>query len=101
MPRSRLTVVVDMLKAVNTSVELEAASCKPKEVIEKLEAMRVANAARSVGEAVELALAYYLFPREHRRRIRTNNALERIIREIRRCTRVVGSFPDSQSALML
>ena len=34
-------------------------------------------------------------------RIRTNNSLERLMREIRRRTRVVGSFPDGNSALML
>jgi transposase-like protein len=41
------------------------------------------------------------FSEEHWRRIRTNNPLERILREIRRRTRVVGSFPDGQSALNL
>ena len=41
------------------------------------------------------------FPEEHWRRIRTNNPLERILREIRRRTRVVGAFPDGQSALNL
>lgn len=46
-------------------------------------------------------LTYTWFPREHRRRIRTNNAIERPNREIRRRTRVVGTFPDSNSALML
>jgi putative transposase len=44
---------------------------------------------------------YYAFPEEHWRRIRTNNPLERILREIRRRTRVVGAFPDGQSALNL
>lgn len=34
-------------------------------------------------------------------RIRTNNGIERINREIRRWTRVVGTFPDGNSALML
>ena len=34
-------------------------------------------------------------------RIRTNNAIERLNREIRRRTRVVGTFPDGKSALML
>ena len=38
---------------------------------------------------------------EHWRSLRTNNPLERILREIRRRTRVVGSFPDGRSALML
>jgi transposase-like protein len=41
------------------------------------------------------------FPREHWRQIRTNNILERLNREIRRRTRVVGAFPDGRSALML
>ena len=41
------------------------------------------------------------FPEGHRRRIRTNNMIERLNREIRRRTRVVGSFPDGNSALML
>jgi len=46
-------------------------------------------------------LAYYAFPEEHWRRIRTYNPLERIMREIRRRTRVVGAFPDGNSALNL
>jgi putative transposase len=59
------------------------------------------EAAELVEAAVEETLAYYAFPEEHWRRIRTNNPLERILREIRRRTRVVGSFPDGQSALNL
>ena len=51
--------------------------------------------------AVEETLAYCAFPEAHWRRIRTNNQLERILREIRRRTRVVVSFPDRQSALKL
>jgi hypothetical protein len=47
------------------------------------------------------AHTYTGFPQEHWRRIRTNNAIERINREIRRRTRVVGTFPDGRSALML
>ena len=39
--------------------------------------------------------------RWHWTRIRTNNVIERLNREIRRRTRVVGSFPDGNSALML
>jgi putative transposase len=46
-------------------------------------------------------LTYYAYPSTHWRQIRTNNPLERIIREIRRRTRVVGAFPDGRSALML
>lgn len=54
-----------------------------------------------VRSSVEEALSYMAFPREHWSRIRTNNVLERIMREIRRRTRVVGNFPDGHSAVML
>jgi putative transposase len=47
------------------------------------------------------SLAYYAYPSTHWRQIRTNNPLERLIREIGRRTRVVGAFADGQSALML
>ncbi len=41
------------------------------------------------------------FLREHWRRIRTNNSIERLNREIRRSTRLVCTFPDGNSVLML
>ena len=41
------------------------------------------------------------FPYEHWTRLRTNNALERIMKEIRRRARVIGAFPDGYSAMML
>ena len=79
-----------------------AAREKAVRVIEKLAALRLTRAAELVGAAVEETLTFYAFPEEHWwRRIRTNNPLERILREIRRRTRVVGAFPDGQSALNL
>ena len=45
--------------------------------------------------------SYCDFPSEHWTRIHTNNVIERLNREIRRRTRVVGTFPDGNSALML
>jgi transposase-like protein len=63
--------------------------------------MRLGKAAELVETAVPETLAYYGFPEEHWRRIRANNPLERIMREIRRRTRVVGAFPDGNSALNL
>ena len=66
-----------------------------------VKALRLIRAAELVEAAVEETLTYYGFPEEHWRRIRTNNPLERILREIRRRTRVVGAFPDGQSALNL
>lgn len=59
------------------------------------------KAAGLVEEAIEETLTYYHFPDNHWVRIQTNNPMERIIREIRRMTRVVSAFPDGQSAVML
>ena len=67
----------------------------------KLRAMKLDKAANVLKEGIEETLAYTYFPREHWTRIRTNNPLERIMREIKRRTRVVGAFPDGNSALML
>src|SRR6266540_3835131 len=85
----------------STKVREIAAMLKAIRVIEKLRGLRLSRAAELVEAAVEETLAYYTFPEEHWRRIRTNNPLERILREIRRRTRVVGAFPDGQSALNL
>jgi len=49
--------------------------------------------------AQDETLTYYAYPSTHWRQIRTSNPPERIIREIRRRTRVVGAFPDGNSAL--
>jgi putative transposase len=49
---------------------------------------------------IDETLYYYAFPREHWRCLRTNNPLERLLREVRRRTRAVGAFPDGKSALM-
>ena len=46
-------------------------------------------------------LTYMDFPEEHWKKIRTNNMIERLNREIRRRTCVVGTFPDGESALMM
>ena len=51
--------------------------------------------------SVEETLMYCNFPSEHWTKIRTNNVIERLNREIRRRTRVAGAFRDSNSALML
>src|SRR5437899_6976560 len=67
----------------------------------KLRAMRLTKAAEMVEAKAHETLTYFAFPSNHWRQIKTNNPLERIIREIRRRTRVVGAFPDGHSALML
>ncbi len=72
-----------------------------KDVFKIDEAQVRGHVDRIVVESVEQTLAYMSFPREHWTRLRTNNPLERLMREIKRRTKVVGAFPDGNSAVML
>lgn len=101
VPKGKMKEVMAMLKAIHAQEDRQAARAKAQLVAEKLLALRLAQAAQVVREGVEETLSYMAFPREHWTRIRTNNVLERIMREIRRRTRVVGNFPDGKSAVML
>jgi putative transposase len=101
VPKTKVKEVATMLKAIHAQESHEEARKKARCICEKLEQMKLAKAAEIVRDGIEETLRYYFFPAEHWRRIRTNNPLERILREVRRRTRVVGSFPDGQSALML
>ena len=101
VPRARLKEVAAMLKAIHAQEDRAAALQKAQEVQKKLLGMKLAKAAQIVREGVEETLAYMGFPREHWLKIRTTNPLERINREIRRRTRVVGAFPDGNAAVLL
>ena len=101
VPTTKVGEVAAMLKAIHAQEDHAAAAQKAQLVATKLREMKLAKAAELLEAGVSETLSYYRFPREHWRSLRTNNPLERINREIRRRTRVVGAFPDGQSALML
>ena len=101
VPKAKVKEVAAMLKAIHAQEDREAALAKAEAVVQKLTEQRLQKAAELVKAGVAETLCYMAFPREHWTRLRTNNMLERIMREIRRRTRVVGNFPDGQSALML
>jgi transposase-like protein len=101
VPTAKVKEVAAMLKAIHAQEDAKAAKEKALQIVEKLRAMRLAKAAEIVEHGIDETLSYYSMPPEHWRCLRTNNPLERLMREIRRRTRVVGAFPDGQSALML
>ena len=101
VPTGKVKLVAAMLKAIHAQEDLISAREKASAVVRKLREMKLPKAAEKVETGVEETLSYMHFPREHWMKIRTNNGLERLMREIRRRTRVVGSFPDGHSALML
>ena len=101
VPATRVREVSHMLKAIHAQETREAADRKASSVIDVLRQARMGAAAELVGSSVQETLTYYAFPDIHWQKIRTNNPLERIMKEIRRRTRVVGAFPDGRSCLNL
>jgi transposase-like protein len=101
VPSTKVREVAAMLKAIHAQEARAEAIAKIEQVAVKLDAMKLGKAAELVRKGAIETLSYYAFPEQHWRRIRTNNPMERIMREIRRRTRVVGCFPDGNSALML
>jgi transposase-like protein len=99
VPRKDMAEVAQALKAIHAQESKEEAMAKAKRLIEKYRSKF--PSAMKVVEGVEETLSYYKFPSKHWRYIRTTNMVERLIREIRRRTDVVGSFPDGKSALLL
>ena len=101
VPKSKVKQVAKMLKAIHAQESKKASREKAKAIVAELKAMKLPEAAKKVADGIEETLTYCDFPSEHWTRIRTNNVIERLNREIRRRTRVVGCFPDGNSALML
>lgn len=100
-PRSKMKDVAAMLKAIHAQENKAAAREKARAVVQKLRDMKLKEAAKKVEDSIDETLTYMDFPYAHWLKIRTNNVIERLNREIRRRTRVVGTFPDGNSALML
>src|SRR5215217_6651388 len=101
VPATKIRDVSHRLKAIHAQENRAAAEAKANAVVEELRDLRMARAAELVETHVGETLTYYAFPDCHWIKLRTNNPLERIMREIRRRTRVVGAFPDGQSCLNL
>ena len=99
--KAKMKNVALILKEIHAQENKHAARKKAESVAEELRNMKMKEAAKKVCDSVEETLTYMSFPPEHWTKIRTNNVIERMNREIRRRTRVVGTFPDGNSALML
>ena len=101
MPAGKVRDIAKMLKAIHAQEDHKAAAEKMAAIIADLRAMKLTKAAVLLEEHGHETLNFYGFPDSHWIKLRTNNPLERIMREIRRRTRVVGAFPDGKSCLNL
>jgi transposase-like protein len=90
-----------MLKAIHAQEDNAAALEKAERIAEKLRTMKPNKATDKLMDGIAETLTYMDFPEKHWKKIRTNNAIEQLNREIRRRTRMIGTFPDGESALML
>jgi len=98
VPTGKVKEVAAMLKAIHAQEDAKAAKERAQQVVARLREIRLGKAAEIVENGIEETLSYYAMPPEHWRCIKTNNPLERLMREIRRRTRVVGAFPDGHYA---
>jgi transposase-like protein len=100
VPKHQMREVAAGLKAIYAQESEEEARAKAQRLQERYGA-RFPEAVKVLQEGLDETLVFYQFPRGHWIRIRTNNLLERLNKEIRRRTKVVGAFPDGKSALIL
>ena len=101
VPRGKVREVAMMLKAIHAQESKSAARQKAAQVVQNLREAQLKAAAQKVEASIEETLTFMDFPSQHWTRIRTNNTLERLNREIKRRTKAIGAFPDGNSALML
>jgi transposase-like protein len=100
VPKSAQDFVASMVRSIFVQPSAEEVWAQHGRVVEQLEA-RFPEAAEMLAEAAEDILAFTAFPKSMWRQIWSNNPQERLNREIRRRTDVVGIFPDRAAIIRL
>ncbi len=98
---TKIRDVSHMLKAIHAKEGRAPTDEMAKTIIAELRLMKMGKAADRVEQSVHETLTYYAFPDIYWYKIRINNTLECVMREIRRRTRVVRAFPEGLSCLNL
>ena len=100
IPKGSKAVVAAAIRTIFAQPDREAAGQQVSEVVNAMQS-RWPKAAELVAAAEGDVLAYMNFPPEHWTRIYSTNPLERLNKEIKRRTNVVGVFPDEASVIRL
>jgi transposase-like protein len=99
-PRGAQDTVAAIVRTIFAAPDHASAMTQLHEVARMLEA-RFPQAAVLLEDAAEDVLAHMHFPREHRRRLHSTNPIERLHKEVKRRTRVVGIFPTRDSLMRM
>lgn len=97
VPQAETKAVADDLKVVFQAARRETAQKLAEAFCERY-ADEHPKAVAALKRGLAEALTYTAFPSSHHKYIRTTNGLERLFREVKRRTRVVGVFPNEHSA---
>src|SRR6266702_4750742 len=100
VPKSAQSFVATMVRTIFAQPDAETVREQHRRIVDQL-ATRFPEAAALLDEAAADLLAFTAFPKEHWRQLWSNNSLERLNKEIRRRTDVVGIFPDRPSVIRL
>jgi len=100
VPKSAQAMVATLVRSIFEQPDAQTTWSQHARVVEQLEA-KFGDAAKMLTDAAPDVLAFTAFPKEHWRQIRSNNPQERLNKEIRRRTDVVGIFPNRAAMIRL
>jgi putative transposase len=100
VPKSAQSFVATMVRTIFAQPDAETVNEQYRRIVDQLET-RFPEAAALLEQAAADLLAFTAFPKEHWRQLWSNNSLERLNKEIRRRTDVVGIFPDRAAVIRL
>jgi len=99
VPKSAQGLVATLVRSIYAQPDAESTHAQRARIVEQL-TPRFPEAAKMLADADEL-MAFTAFPKEHWRQIWSNNPQERLNREIRRRSDVVGIFPNRDAIVRL
>jgi putative transposase len=100
VPRGQAEMVAAFVRTIFAQPDADTARHQLREVATRLE-RSLPKAAAVLADAEDDVTAYAVFPRHHWRKIWSTNPLERVNKEIKRRTNVVGVFPNDDAVLRL